>query len=394
MKRKSILFITILVLISVGLAAFALQPSAADLLSQSMETLHTVTDGHAIVEFEVTTPEQSGSGKVEVWGMLDAGPNGEPAFRVEVLETSLDMGAGVTAVADGSNFWLYNPDENKVLVGTYEEAATMLMEKASEHDFEGGMPHEFGGEFDPGAMDSTMGEHPQTPEEAVAKLLEYFNAERVGLTSEDVAGVGAYQVRLIPIPEQMPEEVRAVGGLINVWIAAENNAPLAAEYTGGNMGSGRVGATTLEFNQGVDPAVFTFDIPADAEVKTLAEMVAEMEGKMAEMEETAVAFEPLSPTDLPADAHLVETTSVRGTAVQRYSLPDGDSFTVAQGPAGFDYAPEGTETAVSVRGVDGLLFNDADGGRTLLTWSEGEMSFWIGGDLTGEQALAIAESLQ
>ena len=80
--------------------------------------------------------------------------------------------------------------------------------------------------------------------------------------------------------------------------------------------------------------------------------------------------------------------------MQRYSLPDGDSFTVAQGPAGFDYAPEGTETAVSVRGVDGLLFNDADGGRTLLTWSEGEMSFWIGGDLTGEQALAIAESLQ
>ena len=384
MRRKSILLIALLILVSGAVAAFALQPSAADLLTQSIETLQTVTDGHAIVEFEATTPEQSGSGTVEVWGMLDAGPNGEPAFRVEVLETSLEMGAGVTAVADGTTFWLYNPDENKVLTGTYEEAVMMLMERYAEHDFAGEMPHE----FDPEDMD-----HPETPEEAVEKLLEYFNAERVGLTSEDVAGVGAYQVRLIPIPEQMPEEVRAVGGLINVWIAAESKAPLAAEYTGGNMGSGRVAATTLEFNQGIDPAVFTFAIPDGAEVVTLAELAAAMEAKMAEMD-TAVDFEALTPTDLPADARLVETTSVRGTAVQRYNLPDGGSFIVAQGPAGFEYAPEGVESAVNVRGVAGLLYSDAGGGRSLLTWTEGEMSFWIGGDLTGEQALAIAESLQ
>ena len=389
MRRKSILLISLLILVSVGLAAFALQPSAADLLTQSLETMQTVTDGHAIVEFEVTTPEESGSGMVEVWGMLDAGPNGEPAFRVEVLETSLEMGVGVTAVADGTNFWLYNPDENQVLVGTYEEAAEMIMAQMAEHDFEGEMPHEFDEEFNPEDMD-----YPETPEEAVAKLLEYFAAERVGLTSEDVAGVGAYQVRLIPIPEQMPEEVRAVGGLINVWIAAESKAPLAAEYTGGNMGSGRVGATTLEFNEGIDPAVFTFEIPADADVMTLEELAAEMEAKMAEMEDTAVTFDTLSPTDLPVDARLVETTTVRGTAVQRYNLPDGSSFTVAQGVAGFEYTPEGLESAVTVRGVEGLLVSDAEGGRTLLTWSEGEMSFWIGGDLTSDQALAIAESLQ
>ncbi|MEJ2748485.1 MAG: hypothetical protein P8183_11350, partial [Anaerolineae bacterium] len=373
MRRKSVLLITLLLLVSVGLAAFALQPSAADLLTQSIETLQTITDGHAIVDFEVTTPEQSGSGTVEAWGMLDAGPNGEPAFRVDVLETSLEMGTGVTAVGDGTTFWLYNPDENKVLTGTYEEAAQMLMEKAAAYDLGSQMPHDFNGQFDPETMD-----HPQSPEEAVAKLLEYFNAERVGLTSEDVAGVGAYQVRLIPIPEQMPEQVRAVGGLINVWIAAESKAPLAAEYTGGNMGSGHVTATTLEFNQGVDPAVFTFEIPDGAEVVTLADLAAEMEAKMAEMD-TAVPFDPLTPADLPADARLVETTSIRGTAVQRYSLPDGGSFTVAQGPAGFEYAPEGMESAVTVRGVAGLLYSDTDGGRTLLTWTEGDVSFWIGG---------------
>ncbi|MCB9420180.1 MAG: hypothetical protein H6667_10260 [Ardenticatenaceae bacterium] len=390
MKRKSILLISLLLLVSVALAAFAFQPSAKDLLTQSIETLQTVTDGHAVVDFEVTTPEQSGSGTVEVWGMLNAGPNGEPAVRVDVLETSLEMGTVgrlpfATAVADGTNFWLYNPEENKVLIGTYEEAANMLMGKMAEQDFADKMPQD----FDPEAAD-----HPQTSEEAVEKLLEYFDAERVGLTSEDVAGVGAYQVRLIPIPEQMPDEVRAVGGLINVWIAAESKAPLAAEYTGGNMGSGRISATTLEFNQGVDPSVFTFTIPEGAEVVTLAELAAEMEAKMAEMEDTAVSFTPLTPTELPTEARLVETTTIRGTAVQRYNLPDGGSFTVAQGPAGFEYAPEGLETAVSVRGVDGLLVSDTEGSRTLLTWAEGEMSFWIGGNLTGDQALAIAESLQ
>jgi outer membrane lipoprotein-sorting protein len=389
MKRKSIILITILALLSVGLAAFALQPSAKDLLTESIEMLETITDGHAVIEFEVTMPEQSGSGTVEVWGMLNAGPNGEPAMRVEVLETSLEMGVGVTAVADGSSFWLYNPDENKVLVGTYEEAAAMMMERMAEYDFEGQMPHEFDGEFDHEAV-----EHPQTPEEAIDKLLEYFDAERVGLTSEDVAGVGAYQIRLIPIPEQMPDEVRAVGGLINVWVAAESKAPLAAEYTGGNMGEARLGATTLEFNEGIDPDVFTFEIPADAEVMTLEDLAAEMEAKMAEMETAVPEFDTLTPTDLPTEARLVETTTVRGTAVQRYNLPDDGSFTVAQGPAGFEYAPEGLQSAVTVRGVNGLLVSDAEGGRTLLSWSEGDMSFWIGGDITGDEALAIAESLQ
>ncbi|MCP4423032.1 MAG: DUF4367 domain-containing protein [Chloroflexi bacterium] len=387
MRRRTVFLIVILALASVGLAAFALQPSAADLLIQSIETLQTVSDGHAVIEFEADTPEQSGSGAVEVWGMLDAGPNGEPAFRVEVLETSLEMGAGVTAVGDGVNFWLYNPDENIVLTGTYEETATMLMERYANADFEGKMPHGFEGEFDPEEM-----AHPETPEEAVAKLLEYFDAERVGLTSGDVAGVGAYQVRLIPIPEQMPEEVRAAGGLINVWIAAESKAPLAAEYTGGNFGSGRVEATFLEFNQGVDESVFTFDIPDGAEVMTLADLEAIIEEHMAEAQ-TDPDFDALVPQELPADARLVDIKEMRGVMVQEYARPDGRSFTVAQGRPGFDYAPEGQAETVAVRGVDGQLYNE-DGVRTLLIWTEGDFQFWIGGDLTADEALAIAESLR
>lgn len=385
MRRKTIILITILALVSLGLVAFMMQPSAADLLVQSLETLQTISDGHAVIEFEATTPEQSGSGTVEVWGMLDAGPNGEPAFRLEVLETSLDRGAGVTAVADGSQFWLYYPDENKVLTGTYEELAALMAEKMAEYQSGGQFEHE---DIDPDSLDI-----PQTPAEAVAKLLEYFDAERVGFTSEDVAGVPTYHVRLIPIPEQMPQEILAAGGLINLWLAVESKAPLAAEYAGGNFGSGRAEATFLEFNQGVDKSVFTFAIPDGAAVITLADLAAAAEATMAEAQ-ADLNFDALVPQTLPADARLVDIKEMGGMMVQEYALPDGRSFTVAQGHPGFDYAPEGQSEAVAVRDADGRLYSDENNARTLLSWQEGGFDFYVGGDLTADEALAVAESLQ
>ena len=42
-----------------------------------------------------------------------------------------------------------------------------------------------------------------------------------------------------------------------------------------------------------------------------------------------------------------------------------------------------------------LVVFEADGGdQVLLTWNEGELFYSVAGDLTPEQALAIAESLQ
>jgi hypothetical protein len=110
---------------------------------------------------------------------------------------------------------------------------------------------------------------------------------------------------------------------------------------------------------------------------------------------SAVDFEPLSPTDLPAGAVAEEGQQIAGAAVQRFNLADGP-FVVAQGKGFPIDAPEdatNTET-VQVRGVDGTLFTNDEGTRTLLTWQEGEMTFLIGGDLSPEQALAIAKSLQ
>ncbi|WP_420641186.1 DUF4367 domain-containing protein [Candidatus Leptofilum sp.] len=386
-SRKRLLSILLALVVLAGTAvaigAFVI-PSAEDLLVQSLETSQTITDGHAIVELSVDIPDQEMSGTVEAWGRLDAGPNGEPAFRVEVLTANEADLIGTIAVSDGTQFWVWNPTENVVLVGQFEELyerfAAEMAGQEFDHDLDG-----YEGEFDEEAI-------PETPEEAVTMLLEYFTAERAG--SDVVGNSDVNTIRLIPIPEQMPEEVRAAGGLLNVWLRDGDSAPVGIEYVDSALGSGVARATFLELNQGIDDSVFTFTIPEGATVIDAAEIELPDYDELEEAAAVEPDFELLAPTRLPGEATLRETTNVRGAIVERYGLPNGRSFTIAQGRTDVNLTPdEGGET-VTVRGVDGMLYTDAEDGRTLLNWSEGDIQYWIGGDLTGEEALAIAESLQ
>ena len=386
-SRKRFLSILLALVVLAGTAvaigAFVI-PTAEDLLVQSLETSQTITDGHAIVEVSLDIPDNAMSGTVEAWGRLDAGPNGEPAFRVEVLTAEEADLIGTIAVSDGTQFWVWNPTENVVLTGQFEEMYARIAEEMAGQEFDHDMD-DFEGEFDEEAM-------PETSEEAVAKLLEYFTAERAG--SDVIGNSNVNTVRLIPIPEQMPEELRAAGGLLNVWLRDGDSAPVGVEYVGGAIGSGVARATFLELNQGIDDAVFTFTIPEGATVIDAADIELP---EMDELEEAA-AIEPdfalLSPTSLPNEATLRETTNVRGAIVERYGLSNGRSFTIAQGRTDVNLTPDEGGESVSVRGVAGMLYTDEADGRTLLNWSEGEIQYWIGGDLTGEEALAIAESLQ
>ncbi len=384
-KNHKILFIlvAVLVLASSGLVAFAVQPSARDLLVEALEITETITDGHAVATFEFDAQGEKGSGTVEVWGKLGMGPNGEPAFRAEVLEASLGEFVGATAVTDGMNFWLYAPAQNTVLTGTSDELAVFLADY-----LEGKM-------FDAPQHDGYAEDMPKTPAEAVDKLLAYVTAERTG--GENVNGTHALIVRLVPIPEQMPNEMRAAGGYLNVWLRSNDRAPLGIELAESAAGYARAMATTLEINQGVDDATFTFAIPEGTEVIRLADLELP-EKEPVSLEEAAAAADMvlLTPTTLPENATLVDTAVVRGVIVQQYSLPAGARFTIAQGKTTDSFTPEQDGTAVTVRGVDGMVYvGEADeASRILLTWTEGEVQFWIGGDLPLEEALSVAESLQ
>ncbi len=371
-KRNTWFAVGAILLLAAMVSAFVMmQPTAKDILTQTLETSKTIENAHAIVDVSADSPEQKASATIEIWGRHET--DGPSAFRLEVLETDKEEAVGGVIVSDGETLWAYSPAKGKVFVGTLEEARAAMEEKQP-----------LSGEFDRSDF-----EHPENAEEAVDKLLEYFGAERTG--SETIANADAYTLKLTPIAEQMPAEYAAVGGLFNLWIDKSRNVPLAAAYTGGNMGEVYVTAEELEINQGVDEALFSFEIPEGVEVVSFADLKPES----LTLDEAAASaeFELLTPDITPDGATLVDVLEVRGAIVQRYTLPDGGSFSIAQGQSDETPKPSTQAQAVEVRGEAGSLFVSEDGSRVLLTWSEGGVYFYVAGDITPEQALEIAESL-
>ncbi len=372
-KRNIWLMAGAVILLAALVSAFVvMRPSAKDILTQTIETSKTIENAHTILEINVDSPEEKASATVEVWGRHEE--DGPGAFRLEVIETDKEEAVGAVIVSDGETVWAYSPAKNTVFTGTAEEAKAMMEEKQPMRD-----------KFDMEEFD-----HPETAEEAVEKLLEYFEADRTG--TETIANVNAYQLELKPIPEQMPAEYTAVGGLLNLWIDQNRSVPLALSYTGGSMGEVSITALRLEINQGVDEALFSFEIPEGVEVVGFADMKPES----LTLDEAAASaeFEVLTPDAVPDGATLIDVLNVKGMIVQQYTLPDGGSFSIAQGQTDEAKKPSTQEQAVEVRGVAGSLFASEENDKVLLSWTEGEVSFYVAGNITAEQALEIAKSLK
>jgi len=171
-KRNIWLIAAVVILLAALVSAFVImQPSAKDILTQTLETSKTIENGHAVLNINVDSPEEKASATVEVWGRHDE--NGPGAFRMEVLETDKAEAVGMVIVSDGETVWAYSPAKNTVFTGTAEEAKAAMQEKQP-------MREEFNmDEFD----------HPESAEEAVDKLLEKFDASRTG--TETIAGANA-----------------------------------------------------------------------------------------------------------------------------------------------------------------------------------------------------------
>jgi outer membrane lipoprotein-sorting protein len=379
-KRNRWIAISAVILMPAMVAGvLLLGPSADEILVETLETIETVNDLHAVVAFEVDSVEEEASGTIEVWARRDVG--GPGAFRVEVLESSDARDLGAVLVSDGETLWAYSPAENKVFVATAEEAVAMLEES----------------EFMAAELGELTAEHrdydyPENANEAVEKLLEYVNASVSG--SEDVAGESAHLLELVPIPESMPSEFVAIGGLLNLWIGEESGLLLAAAYTGGTMGEFSITVQNYDLNTGLADEVFQFEVPTGAEVVRLEDL--ELKSLTLEQAGERADFELLSPTG--SEAVLVDIIKVGAVMIQRYTLPEEGSFTIAQGLADdlpVEFNPSSGESQpVQVRGTTGQLMESEHGDQALLTWTEGEMFVSVGGDLTAEEALLIAESLQ
>jgi len=390
-KRNLWILIGIVILSAAVVSGFILmQPSAKDILVQMFENDTTITNGHAIVTINVDSIEKDTSGTVEIWTIRGAeDEEGQSAFRLEVLDASDEKALDALIVSDGETLWIYSPAENKVFFGTPEEAQAMMAENETLNGMFGDFHPNRDGKLEGGEYD-----HPENTEEAVNKLLEYFTTSKSG--TEEVAGETANLLKLEPILEQMPKEYAAVGGYLNLWVGADSHFPLAVAYIGGSMVE--LTATVLEYevNAGVDEALFTFEIPASAEVVTFADLEPQSL-TLDEANETA-EFKFLTPAETPDGATLVDIIDMRGALVQRYTLPEGGYFTIAQGQldtkATENRTPSRESQAIDVRGTTGQIYASEDGIQVLLTWSEDGLFYSVAGNLSADQALNIAESLQ
>ena len=189
-RRNLILAAGVVVLIAALVSGFVLmQPTAEDILVQTIETLEEIDDAHAVVEIDINTIEKDASATIEVWGRRNE--DGPGAFRVVVLDSSDEKATDTVVVSDGETLWAYSPAEAKVFVGTAEEAKKMMAEKHAEME-----------KFDKSEFGD--GDHPENPTEAVERLKEYFN---LALSNSELVGnASARLVILNPIPEQMPAE--------------------------------------------------------------------------------------------------------------------------------------------------------------------------------------------
>jgi len=390
MSKKVVLwvFVGIAVLIAGLLSGFVLlQPSAEDILITTLESVDSIQDGHVVFTIDSDTIEKSLSGTIEVWGQRVGDKKG--AFRLEVLDASDAELDGVTLVSDGETLWAYSPQKNQVLLGTLEEARAMMAEKKlNGFDF-------MDGKFSEKDLQEAETNHPKNAEDAVQKLSEYFKISKSG--SDTLAGTSVQTIKLDPIPEQMPSEYTALGGYIELWIDPDRNVPLGAAFTGSSIGDISVETLELELNQGVDASLFKFDIPAGVEILSFADL----EPRSLSLEEASnnAEFNLLTPDVSLVGGTLVDVINVRGAIVQRFALQDGGSFSLIEAPTSEDQmdsfsVPSVEKQSVDLRGVSGTLFSSNSGDQVLLTWTEGDLIVTISGDLTQEQALAVAESLK
>jgi len=280
--------------------------------------------------------------------------------RAEVLEASESNLAGMIMVSDGQQAWLYEPARNRVEVGAVGEIETPL-------------PQEMLTEL-------------QT---AVQKVLDVSDVELVG--EEEIAGRETYKLTLSP-KEGTETEIYPGGGTATLWVDKEQWIVLKAAYEGGTFGKGTMEVQSFELNPGLADDLFQFEVPEGA---TVVDVKAQQPSPITLEEAKAQSVFPfLEPGYVPEGATLIEVFKMGDSIILRYNHSPDVSFALVQGPELAGPPPLGETQDVTVRGQSATAVTDEAGGNTFLYWTENGVTITIGGHISLEQALQIAESLE
>ena len=353
-KKLAIFFAFVLALGGSGLAfaAFNSAPAPTDILTRAVTALKEAQDGHAILQIQGTTPDESGSATIQVWAKKLSDGSGNYEIRAQVEDASEAKFKGAIAVSDGKQFWFYQPSENTVRTGTV------------------------------GQMNSSQNKSPQ---DIVQELLDYSTPTLAG--TESINGHSTYKLQLIA-NDKAPQAAAGATGL--VWIDQSSWIPWRASVNAGSVGQGQVTAQVLELNIGVPDSLFQFQIPSGAKVIQVQDQ-APQHLTLSDADKTA-GFHVLQPSYIPTGATLVDVLKAGHAIVLKYESTRG-SFAVEQSPVE-GKSPSISGESVQLRGTTGTLFASKDGSHLFLTWTENGRRLSLSGAVSREDALKIAGSLQ
>ncbi|NTW02276.1 MAG: DUF4367 domain-containing protein [Oscillochloris sp.] len=293
-------------------------------------------------------------------------------MRAEVREASEAKLVGALLVSDGQQFWLYNPTENTVIVGTADEMKQQ----------------------DP----TTPAGATQMLQDVIQQGLDAVDLEVQG--EEQVAGKNTWKVKVTPTTETTAN--LQLDGIIEgvMWVDEELAMPLKVSIDASDFGSGTIEAQSIEVNTGLSADLFSYTPPADATIVQAADLIEQIAPKVATVEEarSSVSFTLREPTYLPTGLAMVEVRVVgTDTVIINYN-GEGSSMSLVQSNGSMDddrQPPAGSNVQqITVRGQQATLITSADGKSSFLSWEEGGIKTLIAGMISGDETIKIAEGLK
>ena len=267
--------------------------------------------------------------------------------------------AGSISVSDGETMWMYNPQQNTVMI-----------------------------------MDM-----PDMPEQ---NEMDYLQIIEMMLNESDfsLAGVEKVDGRTTYVIDMSPKDESDLGmfGDMKVWIDEETWMPLKMEMKDAN-GNPMYSAEYRNFqiNTGISDEEFQFEIPEDAKVQTMEEMMLPQEMTLEEAQEEAT-FDILVPSYLPEGYEFDNAMVIQGF-IETVSLTyhNGDER-LGISELVFEDEPQtspimNNAEVVSINGVEGKLVS-IYGDNKMLQWEIGNIQLTLSGSLDKDNLIQIAGSMQ
>jgi outer membrane lipoprotein-sorting protein len=354
MNRRWLVVVSVLAMFSLLLGACQSQPSVEEIVAKMKEVEASTDDAHGVLEVSIHTMVMDEEMVVEVWEKRPS------KTRADMLESSMAEYDGSVVVSDGEQIWVYLPEENEVVVE----------------------------EIGPGEPTS-----PRFAIEIMEELIQYVadTSDARLLGEEEVAGVLTYKLEFTP-KEGDEEAFLPAGATATLWVDQERWVVLQAHLIGDAVGEAWMRVRSFEVNTGLADEIFEFEVPEGVEVKTAEDM----EPVYLSLDEAQAEAEfLLVPDYVPEGATLVDVFKVHGAYVLYYDHQADSTFTIVQGPTmSPEDAPLGRTSEVTVRGYEGVLITNEVSGNIFLTWEEREVTITIAGQISEDEILRVAESLQ